>query len=607
LYQLRIVDCAHIIISIYSCCKMTKRFLTAFLATFLTLTMYAQQRQQVVNTPSKLLSRADVLESPPVYEQLRTPAEWEEVQALLISWSSYPAILKQVVRAAREEVQVIILSGNPQQTQNYLLTANDGGAAFTDLANITILPYTTNSIWMRDYAANSVYANEVGQLFLADWMYNRPRPMDDTSPEVIADQFGLELYGMTSAPYNMMNTGGNFMVDGFGTAFASELVLEENDGNGEYNLNYPNHTEAQIDDIHAQFMGVERYIKMPVLPYDGIHHIDMHMKLLDEETLLVGEYPEGVADGPQINANIEYVLSQYMSKWDTPYKVIRIPMPPSVQGNHPDNNGAYRTYTNGVFVNNTIIIPTYREQYDTTAVRIWSEACPGYEIVGVDCDNMGTNLISLGGAIHCITHSVAAEHPLLISHQPLRDRPYTNDDYIIHAYMNHVDGVAEGKVFWRTAGSEEFEEVSLSSTDGLNWYGTIPAQAAGTVIQYYLYGRATTGKEQWRPMPAPEGYWTFKILEETVSMEELSISVLNRVFPNPASAITCIELNIPRACDAELFMTDVTGRIVLTIKDGAFESGVSKYFIDAAQLVAGLYQVVFLAEGRLNSLPLLVE
>ena len=45
--------------------------------------------------------------------------------------------------------------------------------------------------------------------------------------------------------------------------------------------------------------------------YDGIHHIDMHMKLLDESTLLVSEYPTGVADGPQIEANLQYVLSNF--------------------------------------------------------------------------------------------------------------------------------------------------------------------------------------------------------------------------------------------------------------------------------------------------------
>ena len=39
----------------------------------------------------------------------------------------------------------------------------------------------------------------------------------------------------------------------------------------------------------------------------------MHMKLLNEETLLVGEYPTGIADGPQIEANIQYVLANFQN------------------------------------------------------------------------------------------------------------------------------------------------------------------------------------------------------------------------------------------------------------------------------------------------------
>ena len=33
----------------------------------------------------------------------------------------------------------------------------------------------------------------------------------------------------------------------------------------------------------------------------------MHMKLLNEETLLVAEYPEGLSDGPQIEENLQYI------------------------------------------------------------------------------------------------------------------------------------------------------------------------------------------------------------------------------------------------------------------------------------------------------------
>ncbi len=552
-------------------------------------------------------SAQDVLDSPPAYSNIRTMAEWEEIQALTISWKSFPSILKQIAAAARQEVPVIILAENVQTVQNYLQTQNDGGPAFANLDNIEIIQNNTNTIWIRDYGANSVYADEVGSLFLVDWIYNRPRPLDDVSPQAIADHLGLEIFGTITAPYNLMNTGGNFMSDGFGTAFASELVLEENDGNGEYNLVYPVQTEQQVDMIHEEFMGIERYIKMPVLPYDGIHHIDMHMKLLDEETLLVGEYPAGVADGPQINANIEYVLSNFQSKWGTPYNVIRIPMPPSVSGNHPDNNGAYRTYTNGVFVNNTIIIPTYREEYDTTAIRIWSEACPGYNIVGVDSDNTGANIIAQSGAIHCITHSVGANNPLLISHQPLQDTYDELNAYTVNAYMNHADGMGGAWLYWRVQGTTTFEEVDMVSMDFNNWTGWIPAQPAGTIIQYYLKGRAVTGKEQTRPMPAPLGYWSFEVLEEIVSVEEIKTPVFSRVFPNPANAITCVELNLQSPMRGSLFLKDIAGRTVLELHNGNFEKGISKYFVDASRLSAGMYRLALYADGRVNSLPLMVK
>ncbi len=309
-----------------------------------------------------------MITTPPQFSHLRAMAEWEELQALTIAWTDFPAILKQIVAAARLETQVIILTDDPQGTEDYLTSSNTGGAAFTDMSNITLVEGDYDSIWMRDYAGNPVYGNEVDSLIMVDWLYNRPRPNDDASPELIANELGLDLYSTSESPYDLRYTGGNYMSDGFGTAFASELILQENDGDGDFAIFYPTHTTGEIESILQDFMGINTYIKMPTLPYDGIHHIDMHMKIVDEETLLVGEYPSNVADGPQINANIEYVLSNYTSKFGTPFNVVRIPMPNSTSGLYPDNGGSYRTYTNAVFVNNTIIFPTYREQFDSTAL-----------------------------------------------------------------------------------------------------------------------------------------------------------------------------------------------------------------------------------------------
>jgi hypothetical protein len=91
-----------------------------------------------------------------------------------------------------------------------------------------------------------------------------------------------------------VHTGGNNLQNGTGILFSSNLVLDEN----------PGKTEAEIDTIAKTFLGINQYVKFPTLPFDGIHHLDMHMRVIDEETIVIGEYPEGVSDGPQIEANI---------------------------------------------------------------------------------------------------------------------------------------------------------------------------------------------------------------------------------------------------------------------------------------------------------------
>jgi len=534
-------------------------------------------------------------------------AEWEEVNALTIAWTGFPAILKQIVAAGIEETHVIILSDDVTGTQDYLTTANEGGAAITNLANVSILPASYNTIWLRDYAANPVYANEVDSLILVDWIYNRNRPQDDISCEVIAEHLQLPIYRTSEAPYDLMNTGGNYMSDGFGTAFASHLVTDENDGSGDYGLNYPTHTEAEIDNIMSEFMGINTYIKMQTLPYDGIHHIDMHMKLVDEQTILVSEYPDGVADGPQINANIQYVLSNYNSIFGTPYHIVNIPAPPSTAGNYPDNNGAYRTYSNAIFVNGSVLFPTYREEYDTIAYRIWGEACPGYNLVGIDCDNTGNNIIAQSGAIHCITHTVGVQDPLLIRHQPLEDTYYNPNPFFVSAYSRHRSGVAQMKLFWRLQGESSFNEVAMNTFVQDYWECQIPSQPAGSVVEYYIHGIANSGKEQVRPIVAPDGFWSFSIVGDVSVTETFNTSTISKIYPNPAAAITCIEVDHAIPCSVNITLNDLTGRKVKTIFSGRVGSGLQRCFLDAAEVPAGSYLITVSSENSHHSEPLVIR
>ena len=538
--------------------------------------------------------------TPPEYSELRAAAEWEEIEALTISWVTesytYRCILKQIATAAISECKVIIFTDDYWNVYDYL-TSNTCGNAIS-LDNIDIVEEPVNSIWIRDYGANTVYGSWNDDRILVDWIYNRPRYDDDVIPDALGEHLTIDVYSTTAEPYDLMNTGGNYMSDGFGMAFESELITEENDGSSEWWTTFPDHTVPEIESIMEEFMGIHTLVQMETLPYDGIHHIDMHMKLLDESTLLVSEYPDGVADGPQINANLEYVLSNYTTKWGTPFEVIRIPSPPMQNGNYPDANGWYQTYSNAVFVNNKVILPTYYTEYDTTAIRIWEEALPGYEIVGIDCDSGQNDIISLSGAIHCITHSVGVEDPLMISHLPLEDTNNNTSPYTVEGYISHRSGIASATVHYALSPEGPWSDVVMvDSGNGEDFTADIPAQTSGSTIYYYISAIANTGKTGARPMPAPSGWWKFNV-SGGIGVADLEIGNFSPIFPNPASAITCIPVKLLTGSNCKVVLYNALGAEIQQIHSGFIPVGERKLFFDASSLAPGAYSVSLLVEGR---------
>lgn len=455
---------------------------------------------------------------------VRTAAQWEEVEYLVLRWTTqYQNIQRQIVQAAVKECKVLIATTSEASVRNYL--TNTG----VDLTNVRFLNANTNSIWIRDYAANTVYSNDVGERALVDWIYNRPRPLDNTLPTSHAAYVGVPLYVTDTSPNDLVNTGGNFMSDGMGNAFASKLILDENKTGNSYGVSAK--TEAQVDKIFKDYMGINSYRKMTVLPYDDIHHIDMHMKLLDEETILVSQYPDGVADGPQIKQNIDYIKNTFKTPFGNDYDIKWIPAPASTTGAYPNTGGAYRTYTNAVIINKTILVPTYRPEVDEPALAIYRQLMPGYTVVGIDVDNSGEDLISLSGAIHCITHTIGVADPLWITHSKVKSA--SSFTVPIEAQIKHNSGISTAKVFWRESGDIGFQETSMTNPVESKWTTNLSLPTTSKKIEYYIWAQANSGKSITRPIVAPDGYWTFDV--SALSVEELNSKNIEGPFPNPAN------------------------------------------------------------------------
>jgi len=316
--------------------------------------------------------------------KVRSMAEWENIQSLMVSWVAFKDVLAEIVAAAKKECEVLIVCRDKNLAR---LELEEKGIDCNH--NITFLETQVNTVWVRDYGPQSIYVD--GSLAFVDWQYNRPRPADDQLSYAVAKHYQRECYGSQDSEA-ILFTGGNFITDGKGTAFSSKLILEENE------------MPSRVPVMMKQYMGIEELITLDTLQYDVIHHLDMHMKLLDEETLLIGQYPEGVSDGPIIEKNVAYIKEHLETPTGNPYKIIRIPMPPDQMGAYPDQMGFYRNYTNAVFVNKSILVPIYNSSYDRIALDIWKASMPDYKIIPIDAND----LIEAGGALHCVTKEIGA-------------------------------------------------------------------------------------------------------------------------------------------------------------------------------------------------------
>lgn len=216
---------------------------------------------------------------------------------------------------------------------------------------------------------------------------------------------------------------------------------------------------------------------------------------------------------------------------------------------------------------------------------------PGYRVVGIDCDNTGSNIISQSGAIHCISKGIGVDDPLLIRHQRLHDTYETVIPYTVEGYIRHRTGITGAELYWTTDTAAGFTPVVMTDIGGNNWSADIPAQSIGTTIFYYIHATATSGKQRVRPIVAPDGWWKFKVLDINAGIADARGPVITELFPNPTSSILVITVGDAGSERVRITLRDALGREVMRIQDGPMHSD-QRAFADLGHLAEGAYVLV---------------
>jgi len=310
---------------------------------------------------------------------VRPVAEYEPASRLMITVSSsgLPAgiwkNLVDVVKSGIGVVDVYVIYGtNPVKTA----FTNSLAAAGVAASAVTWVNMAIDSIWVRDFGPLPIVSadNKAG---IVDFRYYHQRIYDDSIPTKLGSLWNLSVF---RAPVDF--EGGNFMSDSKSNCFASQ------------GLYYANGVpQAQVDGYMKSYVGCKNvYIAKP-LSGEGTTHIDMQAKIVDDSTIVVGEYAAAV---DATNDKITDDNAAYFQSLG--YKVVRMPMPSNADGN-------FRTYINSLFVNGVNMVPVYsiNKDKEAAAMAVWQQVMPTWQHVPMNSDDV----IAWAGAIHCITMTVA--------------------------------------------------------------------------------------------------------------------------------------------------------------------------------------------------------
>ena len=109
-------------------------------------------------------------------------------------------------------------------------------------------------------------------------------------------------------------------------------------------------------------------------------------------------------------------------------------------------------------------------------------------------------------------------------------------------------------------------------------------------------------------MPAPKGYWKFMTnCIVTAGIAEHEIVKMSPLFPNPASAITCIPLSSQYSANVKVELKNVLGQTMETIFEGEMTPGEKNVFFNAANYSAGVYVVCITTNGSTKTQKVIIQ
>lgn len=262
------------------------------------------------------------------------------------------------------------------------------------MMNVRLYVAPTNDTWVRDSGPLTV-VDVNGQPHLLNFQFNGwggkyRAGLDNALTPTLAAQ---EAFGTDVIDFEMVLEGGSIDVNGTGSLLTTTACLLTPTRN-------PTLNRTQIEQRLKSYLNVSHVLWLEhgfLAGDDTDSHVDMLARFCDPNTLCYTACtdPRDEHYGELTAMAVELLAMRDGN--DQPFRLIPLPWPQAKWNAEGERLPA--SYANFLFINGAVLVPTYDDPADATALQIFRAIFPDREIVAIP----SLALIHQRGSVHCAT------------------------------------------------------------------------------------------------------------------------------------------------------------------------------------------------------------
>jgi agmatine/peptidylarginine deiminase len=314
------------------------------------------------------------------------PGDFEQQSAIMLGCNElighHPQVLVEMVSILVDRVPLVAIVNNEEQRRNMVTLLCDWGLPAHQMHYVSL---PVKGMWIRDYGPSFVRRQSEGIVINDAEYVETDRVNDDMAPTELANLLKLPVVKVP-----LLAEGGNILSNGQGICVTTDALFLRNKDRGR--------GKPEVERILREYYGFQQIVELSALTTEPTGHVDMFATFVCPDTILLGQYDPGI---DPVNADVldgNAVILEKIRTRTGPLKVVRIPMP-------FNRGGVWRTYTNVIYANDIVIVPTYAHmdpEIERRAMATYAEHLPAWEIMGIDA----SAIIRQRGSLRCISINI---------------------------------------------------------------------------------------------------------------------------------------------------------------------------------------------------------